>query len=251
LRRVSVTVPEARSEEARAVMLELFPEGFEELAEEGGALELAAYTNAAGEERIWQAFGGAASTDVEEDWQDRWRQFHQPVRVGSLWIGPPWETPDADAVAVVIDPGRAFGTGGHPTTQLCLQLLEREERGSVLDVGCGSGVLSIAAAKLGFDPVTAVDFDPQAVEATERNAADNGVVVDVFQADLREHDLPDAELALANIAAEAVVSLGLKLRAARAITSGYLVSDEFELDGYRRARRVQSGGWAADLHLRK
>jgi ribosomal protein L11 methyltransferase len=233
-------------------MLELFPEGFEELGGEGGGLELAAYTNAAGEERIWQAFGGAASaTDVEEDWQDRWRQFHKPVRVGSLWIGPPWETPDADAIAVVIDPGRAFGTGGHPTTQLCLQLLEDEERASVLDVGCGSGVLSIAAAKLGFDPVTALDFDPQAVEATERNALDNGVVVDVSQADLREDSLPDAGLALANIAAEAVVGLGTRLRAARAITSGYLVSDEPELEGYRREQRVQSGGWAADLHVRK
>jgi ribosomal protein L11 methyltransferase len=233
-------------------MLELFPEGFEELGGEGGGLELAAYTNAAGEERIWQAFGGAASaTDVEEDWQDRWRQFHKPVRVGSLWIGPPWETPDADAIAVVIDPGRAFGTGGHPTTQLCLQLLEDEERASVLDVGCGSGVLSIAAAKLGFDPVTALDSDPQAVEATERNALDNGVVVDVSQADLREDSLPDAGLALANIAAEAVVGLGTRLRAARAITSGYLVSDEPELEGYRREQRVQSGGWAADLHVRK
>jgi ribosomal protein L11 methyltransferase len=233
-------------------MLELFPEGFEELGGEGGGLELAAYTNAAGEERIWQAFGGAASaTDVEEDWQDRWRQFHKPVRVGSLWIGPPWETPDADAIAVVIDPGRAFGTGGHPTTQLCLQLLEDEERASVLDVGCGSGVLSIAAAKLGFDPVTALDFDPQAVEATERNALDNGVVVDVSQADLREDSLPEAALALANIAAEAVVGLGTRLRAARAITSGYLVSDEPELEGYRREQRIQSGGWAADLHVRK
>jgi ribosomal protein L11 methyltransferase len=233
-------------------MLELFPEGFEELGGEGGGLELAAYTNAAGEERIWQAFGGAASaTDVAEDWQDRWRQFHKPVRVGSLWIGPPWETPDADAIAIVIDPGRAFGTGGHPTTQLCLQLLEDEERASVLDVGCGSGVLSIAAAKLGFDPVTALDFDPQAVEATERNALDNGVVVDVSQADLREDSLPEAALAVANIAAEAVVALGPRLRAARAITSGYLVSDEPELEGYRREQRIQSGGWAADLHVRK
>jgi len=89
LRRVSVTVPDARAEQARAVMIELFPEGFEEIAGEGG-LELVAYTNAAGEERIWQAFGGAAVSDIEDDWEDRWRQFHKPVRVGSLWIGPPW-----------------------------------------------------------------------------------------------------------------------------------------------------------------
>ena len=245
-----MTVPDARAEEARAVMLELFPEGFEEIDGRGG-LELAAYTNAAGEERIWQAFGGAAASDVEDDWQDRWRQFHRPVRVGSLWIGPPWETPDADAVAIVIDPGRAFGTGGHPTTQLCLQLLEAEERGSVLDIGCGSGVLSIAAAKLGFSPVLAFDFDPQAVEATERNAAENDVSIDVRQADLLDGELPDATLALANIAADPVVALGPKLRAERAITSGYLVSDEPELCGYRRERRIQQGGWAADLHSRQ
>jgi ribosomal protein L11 methyltransferase len=230
-------------------MLELFPEGFEEIDGKGG-LELAAYTNAAGEERIWQAFGGAASSDVEDDWLDRWRQFHRPVRVGSLWVGPPWETPDGDALAIVIDPGRAFGTGGHPTTQLCLQLLADEPRGSVLDVGCGSGVLSIAAAKLGFAPVLALDFDPQAVEATARNAADNGVEVEVREADLRDGALPAAELALANIAADAVLALAPSLRAARVITSGYLISDEPRLDGYRHERRIEDGGWAADVHQR-
>jgi ribosomal protein L11 methyltransferase len=231
-------------------MLELFPEGFEELDREG-SLELAAYTNAAGEERIWQAFGGAASADVDSGWEERWRDFHKPVRVGRLWIGPPWETPDDDALAVVIDPGRAFGTGGHPTTQLCLELLEEEERASLLDVGCGSGVLSIAAAKLGFEPVVAFDFDPQAVEATERNALDNGVAIDVRLADLRAGDLPETVLAVANIAAEAVVTLGPSLGASRVITSGYLVSDDPELDGYRLEKRVQKGGWAADLHVRR
>ena len=232
------------------MMLELFPEGFEELDQDGG-VELAAYTNAAGEERIWQAFGGAAVSEVGDDWHDRWRQFHRPVRVGGLWIGPPWESPDAGSVAVVIDPGRAFGTGGHATTRLCLRLLEAEERGSVVDVGCGSGVLAIAAARLGFAPVLALDFDPQAVEATQRNAAANGVSVDVRLADLRADELPDAALALANIAADATGALSGRLRTARAITSGYLASDEPAIDGYRVERRVTDGGWAADLHVRQ
>ena len=246
-----MTVPAARAEQARAVMLELFPEGFEELGDDGGSLELAAYTNAAGEERIWQAFGGAASaSDVEDDWEERWRQFHRPQRVGSLWIGPPWEQPDEDAIAVVIDPGRAFGTGGHATTRLCLELLEAETRGSVLDVGCGSGVLSIAALKLGFGPVLGIDFDPQAVEATQRNAAENGVEIEIRLGDLRDAELPEADLALANIAAAAVTALGSTLRTARAITSGYLVSDDPVLDGYRLERRIQADGWAADLHVR-
>ena len=230
-------------------MLELFPSGFEEL-ESDDALELAAYTNAAGEERIWQAFGGAAATEVESGWEERWRQFHRPVRVGSLWIGPPWEKPDPDAITVVIDPGRAFGTGGHPTTQLCLQLLLREAPGSLLDVGCGSGVLAIAAVKLGFDPVLGIDFDPQAIEATERNAVENDVVVDVRLADLREDSLPECDVAVANIAEEAVLALGPRLGARRAITSGYLVSDEPVLARYRRVERVAEGGWAADLHVR-
>ena len=231
-------------------MLELFPQGFEEVDHEGG-LELAAYTDSAGEERIWQAFGGAAVSDVEGGWEERWRQFHKPVRIGELWIGPPWELPDPDALPVVIDPGRAFGTGGHATTRLCLELLANEERGSVLDVGCGSGILSIAAIRLGFSPVLGIDFDPQAVEATERNARDNGVEVETRLADLRDEELPEVDLALANIAAEAVLALGPRLHASRAITSGYLVSDEPELTGYRRERRIGADGWAADLHVRE
>ena len=139
-------------------MLELFPEGFEEVDRPQG-VELAAYTDAGGEERLWHFFGGARADDVEAGWEDRWRAFHQPVRVGALWIGPPWETPPGDALAVVVDPGRAFGTGSHATTQLCLQFLQELERGSLLDVGCGSGVLSIAAALLGFAPVVGVDIE--------------------------------------------------------------------------------------------
>ena len=231
-------------------MLELFPQGFEEVDREG-SLELAAYTNSAGEERIWQAFGGAAASDVDAGWEERWRQFHKPMRIGDLWIGPPWERPDPDALPVVIDPGRAFGTGGHATTRLCLELLANEERGSVLDVGCGSGILSIAAVRLGFSPVLGIDFDPQAIEATERNARDNGVDVETRLADLSEEELPQVDLALANIAAEAVLALGPHLHATRAITSGYLVSDEPELAGYRREHRIGADGWAADLHVRR
>jgi len=99
--------------------------------------------------------------------------------------------------------------------------------------------------------VLAFDFDPQAVEATERNAADNGVSIAVRQADLRNDDFPDADLALANIAADAVLALSPRLRTGRAITSGYLASDDPHLDGYRIDRRVQDGGWAADLHVRE
>ncbi|HKS78772.1 MAG TPA: 50S ribosomal protein L11 methyltransferase, partial [Gaiellaceae bacterium] len=89
-------------------------------------------------------FDVVAADDVAEGWEDGWRAFHHGVRVGRLWVGPPWEEPPLDAVAVVIDPGRAFGTGAHATTRLCLELLQELEPASLLDVGCGSGVLSIA-----------------------------------------------------------------------------------------------------------
>jgi ribosomal protein L11 methyltransferase len=244
-----VTVPPAEAERARAIMIELFPEGFEESTCVDG-VELAAYTDPAGEERLWSAFGGARASEVEEGWEDRWRAFHRPVRVGPLWVGPPWERPDPDAIPVVVDPGRAFGTGGHATTRLCLLLMLDLPRGSLLDVGCGSGVLSIAAAKLGFAPVIALDHDPQAVEATIRNAEANDVVVDARVADALADPLPAADAAVVNVALDVDRPIAGRLRCDRLVTSGYLASESPELPGYRREARREAEGWAADLHVR-
>jgi ribosomal protein L11 methyltransferase len=247
--RVSVTVPPADAERARAIMLELFPEGFEEVELTGG-VELAAYTDPGGEERLWSAFGGVRSTEVDEGWEDRWRAFHRPVRIGELWVGPPWEEPEAGATAVVIDPGRAFGTGSHATTRLCLELLLELTRGSLLDVGCGSGVLAIAAAKLGFDPVYAIDLDQQAIEATLRNAEANGVKVEAWVADALADAMPAAEAAVVNVALEVDRPVGARLDCSRVITSGYLASEAPDLPRYRRESRREAEGWAADLHVR-
>jgi ribosomal protein L11 methyltransferase len=249
LRRVSVTVPPAGVEPARAIMLELFPEGFEERDSPDG-IELAAYTDAHGEERLWSAFGGARSTDVEEGWEDRWRAFHRPVRVGPLWVGPPWEQPDADAIAVVIDPGRAFGTGAHATTRLCLELLLDVPHGDLLDAGCGSGVVAIAAAKLGFEPVYALDVDPQAIEATERNALGNGVNVTARLADATVDSVPETATAVVNVALDLDSTIAARLVCRCIVTSGYLAAESPELPGYRREDRREAEGWAADLHVR-
>jgi ribosomal protein L11 methyltransferase len=249
LRRVSVTVPPADAERARAIMIELFPEGFEE-RECADGVELAAYTDDRGEERLWSAFGGVHSTEIDEGWEDRWRAFHRPVRIGPLWVGPPWEEPDADAISVLIDPGRAFGTGAHATTRLCLELLLDVQRGSVLDAGCGSGVLSIAAAKLGFEPVHAVDLDPQAVEATERNAVANGVTVEARVADATAAPLPVTATAVVNVALDVDATIAARLECERVVTSGYLVTESPELPGYRHDDRREAEGWAADLLVR-
>ncbi|HEV8251441.1 MAG TPA: 50S ribosomal protein L11 methyltransferase [Gaiellaceae bacterium] len=191
------------------------------------------------------AFPGADAVDVGEDWPERWRDFHHGVTVGAVWVGPPWEDPPPDATPVVIDPGRAFGTGAHATTRLCLELLQDVASGSLLDVGCGSGVLGIAAAKLGFGPVTAIDVDPAAIAATDENARRNGVELDLRLGDALTESLPATDVAVANITGEAVP--WLPLRSAVAITSGYLAADEISLPAYRREERRLLEGWAADL----
>ena len=166
-------------------------------------------------------------------------------------MGPPWEEPPADAVAVVIDPGRAFGTGSHPTTRLCLGLLLDLDRGSLVDVGCGSGVLSVAAAKLGFEPVVAVDRDPAAVEAASRNAEANGVFLDVRLVDALADTLPAGDIGFANIDLAAVEALGPLLDVGLLVTSGYFHGREPELEGYVRRERRVDGGWAADVFVRE
>ena len=178
---------------------------------------------------------------MAEGWEDGWRAFHHGTGVGQLWVGPPWEEPPRDALAVVIDPGRAFGTGAHATTQLCLELLQEVEGTSLLDVGCGSGVLSVAAAKLRFAPVHAVDLDEVALERTRATAAANGVAVEVGT------ELTPAKLAVMNIALDVVERMLPELPVERAITSGYLERDEPRADGWHRLERRVRDGWAADL----
>ena len=243
-------MPAEAGEEARARMLELFPGGFEEAGDD--TLELAAYTDEDGEARARAVFGRVESKPVEPGWEDRWREFHRPVRIGPLWIGPPWETPDPNALAIVIDPGQAFGTGTHPTTRLCLELmLELEPRGSLVDLGCGSGVLAIAAAKLGFEPVVALDSDRAAIAATRANARDNGVVLDrVERFDLRHEPAPRADVVVANLMRPLLLSIAPDLQAPTVVASGLLDHEADEISaafGRREQKRLSDRGWTALL----
>ena len=147
---------------------------------------------------------------------------------------------------MVVDPGQAFGTGAHATTRLCLELLVEAARGSLLDLGCGSGVLAIAAAKLGFAPVTALDSDELAVAIARENAHRNGVEIEIRAADALRDDLPQTDIAVANIELGPVTALASRVRARTWITSGYRPHDPFELPGWRSVERRESDGWAAD-----
>ena len=178
-------------------------------------------------------------------------RFHRPVEVGSLWIGPPWEEPTPGLVPVVIDPGLAFGTGAHPTTQLCLELIQPLERSSLLDVGSGSGVLAIAACRLGYEPVVAIDDDEAAVAATKLNAEANGVPVEAALLDAAGGALPDAETAVANIDFRTVSELVLPESCRMLVTSGYYESDRPVVAGFAHVDRLVKERWAADVFRRE
>jgi ribosomal protein L11 methyltransferase len=209
----------------------------------------AVYTDADGERLLREHFE-VESRAVAGGWEDNWREFHRGVVVGRFWVGPPWVEAPAGAEAIVIDPGRAFGTGAHATTRLTLELLQELRPASFLDVGCGSGVLAIAAVKLGVMPVIGVDIDETAVEVTLANAQVNGVQVDARRVDALRDDLPGTQVAVANVALDVVEQLLPRLPARQLVASGYLECDEPQLQGWRRVERRTVDGWAADLLTR-
>lgn len=143
----------------------------------------------------------------DQDWERSWMENFKPMQFGErVWIVPSWcDAPEPDSVNIKLDPGLAFGTGTHATTALCLQWLDGANLmgKTVIDYGCGSGILAIAALLLGAEKVYAVDIDPQAIEATKQNLARNGIANDRLVLGLPEQvELPQADILVANILAE-------------------------------------------------
>jgi ribosomal protein L11 methyltransferase len=206
-----------------------------------------------------------SATEVPDDWADRWRDFHKPLLVGGrIWLRPSWEQPRQDTIDLLVDPGQAFGTGAHPTTRLCLEfLLELEAAGgaggALTDLGTGSGVLAIAAAKLGWDPVAGYDHERPSIEAAAANAAANGVELCVENVNLRQQ-LPDlAPTVVANMTAPVLreVATLMTTGPTTMICSGLLppelddVAAAFAPAGLAEAERRQEGDWAALLLRRR
>ena len=151
---------------------------------------------------------------AQQDWSAAWRAYYKPVKVGRrLVVRPVWEdySPRPNELVIALDPGLAFGCGTHPTTAMCLRLLEEYIRGGemVCDVGTGSGILAIAAAHLGARRVLAVDLDELAVEAARENVARNGLedIVQVAQGNLLDMVFGRADLVVANILADVIITM--------------------------------------------
>lgn len=269
--RLAVRVPREHADRALAELLELVPAGVEE-RDLGDRIEYAVY-GAPGElpalPDLQAAVGGAlveiVTQEVADDWAERWKQFHQPITLGdALHVRPPWADPaPAGITEVIIDPAQAFGTGAHDTTRLCLQLLlELEPGGALMDLGCGSGVLAIAAAKLGWEPVAGVDHEQQSVDATIANAHVNGVAVDARRFDLlRDGPTPSAPTVVANLLRPLLLTVaraGFRGDAPdRLIISGLLreqadeVAAAFAPHGLHETTRRTGGEWAAVLLRRR
>jgi ribosomal protein L11 methyltransferase len=279
--RLAVRVRRGDAELVLAELLALVPSGVEEVDVDDDTVEFAVY-GAPGEIPELPALQAAAadalvevtSSEIADDWAERWREFHRPLVLGDrLSVRPPWEPQAATELDIVIDPGRAFGTGAHATTRLCLELLldlpvpgaggkSIQTSGPVVvDLGCGSGVLGIAAARLGWGRVLALDNDPLSVEATTANASVNGVadLLAVRRFDLRSESVPPARLVFANLLrplllqwSAALHDRGSKLPSI-VIASGLLVDEAdaiaaaFAELGLRERRRRNRGDWAALL----
>lgn len=158
-------------------------------------------------------FSVSANVVNEEDWENSWKKYYKPVKVGKrIIIKPLWEEIGDDRdVVIELDPGMAFGTGTHETTRMCLELLEQNIKKSddVLDIGTGSGILSIGAVKLGCNKITAVDIDPVAVKVAKENAQINGVEdkINIFCGDLTKDVTGTYDIVVANIIADAIILL--------------------------------------------
>lgn len=202
---------------------------------------------------------------AEVVWRDAWKKYFGVLRVGQrLVIVPSWieYAPRPDDIVINIDPGMAFGTGQHPTTAMCLAALEEKVTpgASVLDLGCGSGILGIAAAKLGAGRIVGLDTDPLAVKATRENAAANGVTIDVSEGTLE--GAGQFDIVVANISGLTLERLSAQItralrRGGHFIASGFLDErvDElcaaFEHVGLSPERVVEDGVWRAIIAERR
>jgi len=241
--RLGIRVRAADAEIAFARLEPVLAGGAEEVAL-GEAVEFAVYGEDVPDARLRELAGdtliAVTREPVDPGWDRAWHEHIEPVTVGALTFRPPWIEGDG----IVIEPGLTFGLASHPTTQLCLEIMQERERTPLADWGCGSGVLAIAAAKLGFDPVTAIEIDPAAVATTRENARANDVAVTVTRGDARR-GAPYAPTVVANLTLPVLRALEIERLPDTLIASGILAGQVLDLPGLVERERREAHGWAA------
>ncbi|ACI18967.1 50S ribosomal protein L11 methyltransferase [Dictyoglomus thermophilum] len=164
----------------------------------------------------------------EEDWANEWKKYAKPIYVGRILILPSWEKVDTteDKILVIMDPGMAFGSGSHPTTIMCIEMLQKylKEGMDVLDVGTGSGILSIVAKKLGAGKVKGIDIDKKAVEVAKENAKRNNVELEFQQANLTIGIEDKYDIVVANLIAEIILKLNSEVKRVLKESGVYITS---------------------------
>jgi ribosomal protein L11 methyltransferase len=258
MREIVVRVPAAAVEDVLDRLLPIVPGGVRE-TRRGSQVELTMRGDELPALREIQRLVGRVPHRLKEreaadDWRERRLADYEPNLIAErLLVRPDWApSPEPGVLDVVLSESSAFGVGAHPTTRVCLGLLlELEPTGSFADLGCGTGVLAITAAKLGWKPVAAVDVQPEAVEATRANAALNGVAIEPTLLDLSAAPPPAATGFAANVPAElhAKLAPALAESARAAVVSGFTAPDAADVletyaaRGLDTRRRVDSAGW--------
>jgi len=198
---------------------------------------------------------------AEDNWEISWRQFFKPRRIGHRFVvRPTWEeyASEPDDLVIVLDPGQAFGTGDHPTTRLCLELLETVSLNgkTVVDIGCGSGILSVASCLLGANKVTGIDIDPIAVEVAKENMAMNHVTFEAISGEGLIDPVTKWDVIISNIISATLIRIARDVRKAivddgRWIVSGIIVDnwpDVFtaaKKEGFKLLEKKEEDGWVA------
>ena len=203
-------------------------------------------------DEILNEFPNSQTREVrDEDWENNWKQYYKPIEIGKLTVVPSWEERPEKGISLVLDPGLTFGTGSHATTHMCLQAIQQInlEDKTVLDLGCGSGILGIGTMLLGAKECTAIDIDEKSPDVVNSNAALNNVTINAYSGDVLGKIWSGYDLIIANIVADVILKLIPNVKSPYFIISGIIdgrepeIEDALEKNGFIITEHLHEDEW--------